>query len=86
MVNQKLTACLYDESAMAKALHQIPEMAIYTTPYVFSDQVDHIAIRVFPDHYQLLNWVNTYLEEYSIYYTISDLVKAYPEYYRGENL
>ena len=68
---------------MAKAILEIPEMAIYTTAYVFSDQKDYISIGIAPGRYQLLSWINAYLQDFSVYYTISDLVNKYPEYYKG---
>ena len=86
VANGTIDACLYDESGMTKALHQIPELAVYTSAYVFTDQKDYIAIGIAPGHHQLKNWIDTFLREYDIYYTISELVEAYPEHYRGTNL
>lgn len=79
----EIDACLYDESGLAKALHQIPELAVYASAYVFTDQKDYIAIGIAPGHHQLKNWVDTFLREYDIYYTISELIEAYPEHYNG---
>lgn len=83
VVSQEIAACLYDETAIARAMHQIPALPVYATAYVFNDQKDYLAIGIAPGHVQLLNWINTYLQDYSVSYSVADLVKKYPEYYTG---
>ncbi len=78
----EVVAALYDENEVIKSLYQNPDIAIFSSIYILEDQKDHIAMAVHPTSTQLLSWLNFYLENYEISYSVSDLVAKYPEQYK----
>ncbi|THF77140.1 ABC transporter substrate-binding protein [Cohnella fermenti] len=57
-----VTAIFYDELQLKSMVESNPTHSIELQLIIMNDQIDPISVAVSPDHVQLLNWVNLYLQ------------------------
>ncbi|MFW5787179.1 MAG: substrate-binding periplasmic protein, partial [Halanaerobiales bacterium] len=79
---KEITAALYDENEVIKSLNQDPDIALFASTYILKDKKDFIAIGVPAESSQLLSWINYYLENYDLNYSVTDIMEKFPEIYR----
>lgn len=62
VVKGDITAIFYDELQLKDMIESNPTHSIELQLMIMDDQIDPIAVAVPPDHVQLLNWINLYLQ------------------------
>ncbi len=70
-----ITAIYYDELQLKDIVESNPTHSIELQLMIMNDQIDQIAVAVPPDHVQLLNWINLYLQANPA--RISDMLSKY---------
>ncbi len=78
----EVVAAMYDENEVLKLLHKNSDIAVFASVYILKDQKDYIAMAVPYESTQLLSWLNFFLENFQINYTVNDLITKYPEIYK----
>lgn len=84
VIDNAITACLYDENEFAGIVRQKADISLYTTVYVFNELKDYICVAVPPESTQLLSWINTYMENGNYHWDIKDMMDKYPEVYKTQ--
>ncbi|MFW6270340.1 MAG: substrate-binding periplasmic protein [Bacillota bacterium] len=79
---KEITAALYDENEVIKSLYRDPDITLFASAYILKDKKDFIAIGVPAESSQLLSWLNYYLENYDLNYSVTDIMEKFPEIYR----
>ena len=76
-------AAYADEIEIKKAIIAKPDVVIELKTVVLKDLTDPIAMAVPWDSFQLLQWLNTYMEEMKVTMTADSILGKYPESIKG---
>jgi len=76
-------AAYADEIEIKKAIIAKPDVVIELKTVVLKDITDPIAMAVPWDSFQLLQWLNTYMEETKVTMTADSILGRYPESIKG---
>ncbi|MFW5961967.1 MAG: substrate-binding periplasmic protein [bacterium] len=79
---KEIIAALYDENEVIKSIYKDPDIALFSTVYILEDKKDDIALAVPASSSHFLSWLNFYLEDYDISYTVNELRDKFPEVYK----
>ncbi|MFW6306440.1 MAG: substrate-binding periplasmic protein [Bacillota bacterium] len=78
----QVNAAMYDENEVIKSLYKDPDIALFSSIYILKDKKDFISMAVPRESEQLLFWLNYYIDNYSIDYSVDDLLNKYPDIYK----
>lgn len=81
LIKNKIDAFFYDNNEIMKIFYQNPNLAISFQPFMLKEFKDYIGIGVNWQKIYLLQYINVFLKINDINYSISDLIKKYPEIY-----
>jgi polar amino acid transport system substrate-binding protein len=79
----EVMAAYADEIEIKKVIIAKPDVAIELKTVILKDITDPIAMAVPWDSFQLLRWLNAYMEEMQVTMTADSILRRYPESIRG---
>ena len=79
----EVMAAYADEIEIKKVIIAKPDVAIELKTVILKDITDPIAMAVPWDSFQLLQWLNTYMEEMPVTMTADSILSRYPESIKG---
>lgn len=79
LLKDEVTAFLYDELEFARYMAAEQDLLLYTSVYVLEDMKEYICAAVSPENVNLKEWLDVYLQNRNVDWTLSGIMEAYPE-------
>lgn len=79
VLRSEVDAFLYDELEFARLVGAKSDILLYASVYVIDDIREYICMAVPNSSPNLCAWLNTYIENKNLFYTLNDMVKSYQE-------
>ena len=82
LLKGEVVAAVNDENEITQLINKRPNISVYACVYVLKDKKDFICMGVSQQNTHLLDWLNTYLENYDIKKDVKMIMEEYPEVYK----
>ena len=82
LLKGEVVAAVNDENEITQLINKRPNISVYACVYVLKDKKDFICMGVSQQNTHLLDWLNTYLENYDIKKDVKMIMEEYPEIYK----
>ena len=82
LLKGEVVAAVNDENEITQLINKRPNISVYACVYVLKDKKDFICMGVSQQNTHLLDWLNTYLENYDIQKDVKMIMEEYPEIYK----
>lgn len=79
LIEGKIDAAMYDELEVDKLIRKNPDISLYASAYILTDQKDMISMAVPYKSTQFLSWLNCLIEYQSIKTDVNTMIENYPE-------
>ncbi|ACV61839.1 extracellular solute-binding protein family 3 [Desulfofarcimen acetoxidans DSM 771] len=82
LLKGEVIAAVNDENEITQLINKRPNISLYACVYILKDKKDYICMGVSQQNTHLLDWLNTYLDNYDINMNVKSIMEEYPEIYK----